>query len=405
MPKPEDYENKEEFIKVCIPKVIEDGTAKDNKQAVALCNLMWAKKEPEKKMKLETVNIKDIEIFETGYWKGQRYTEEDIDDFIQNFENKIAEPYITIDHNPKATKQFQDALQALSLGFVDSLKRVGKKLVANFKQVPKTIANLIEAGALKKRSIEFRKNIIVNGKLYKHVLEGVTFHGANGLPEVNSLSDYLRLYKSNLTVMNRNDEGIVSLKNSDKEEKMDEITLKQADYNELLKNKTEFDVVQSANEKLKAENKELSEKNEKLEKFQADYEKNLEKSLQSEAETYINDKIQHGFIKPAHKDRYVAEYIRYKKEDDNMFKSFCDDIESRNKIIGLSGSIVKNDAGAAEYEKYDPEKIDFKEGSAIDYEEAEKHVQAYMKLKNVSWAEAAKDLGYTDDDELGKGEV
>lgn len=44
MPDPNSFENQEEFMKVCVPKVLEDGTAKDNDQAVAICLQMWQDK-------------------------------------------------------------------------------------------------------------------------------------------------------------------------------------------------------------------------------------------------------------------------------------------------------------------------------------------------------------------------
>lgn len=45
MPSPNGYDNKDDFLKVCIPKVLNEGTAKDNSQAYAICNSMWEKKE------------------------------------------------------------------------------------------------------------------------------------------------------------------------------------------------------------------------------------------------------------------------------------------------------------------------------------------------------------------------
>ena len=44
MPDPSEYDDKDKFMEVCIPKVLEDGTAKDNDQAVAICASMWEKK-------------------------------------------------------------------------------------------------------------------------------------------------------------------------------------------------------------------------------------------------------------------------------------------------------------------------------------------------------------------------
>lgn len=41
MPTPRDDESRDEFVSRCIPIVIEDGTAEDEEQAVAVCNSMW----------------------------------------------------------------------------------------------------------------------------------------------------------------------------------------------------------------------------------------------------------------------------------------------------------------------------------------------------------------------------
>jgi len=41
MPKPRDGETRKDFVDRCVPIVIDEGTAKDGKQAVAVCNSMW----------------------------------------------------------------------------------------------------------------------------------------------------------------------------------------------------------------------------------------------------------------------------------------------------------------------------------------------------------------------------
>lgn len=45
MPKPLSGEDKEEFMKRCVPKVLEDGAAEDGKQAYAICLSLWGSKE------------------------------------------------------------------------------------------------------------------------------------------------------------------------------------------------------------------------------------------------------------------------------------------------------------------------------------------------------------------------
>ena len=87
-------------------------------------------------LKLETVNLKEIEIFSTGIWKGKDYNEKDIDDFVKNFKEGVAEPYITIDHSDKASAQFKDALQALALGFVEKLLPMASSIKMCCKVLP-----------------------------------------------------------------------------------------------------------------------------------------------------------------------------------------------------------------------------------------------------------------------------
>ena len=45
MPTPQPGESQDDFTSRCIPIVIDDGTAEDNDQAVAVCNSMWEKQQ------------------------------------------------------------------------------------------------------------------------------------------------------------------------------------------------------------------------------------------------------------------------------------------------------------------------------------------------------------------------
>ena len=359
-------------------------------------------------MKLETKELSNVEIFETGVWKGHTYTNKDLAEMKENFDNGVAEPYITVDHNSKATGQFKDALKALALGFVKKLDHKGNKLVASFKQVPKVIAELIEAGPLKKKSIEFYRHFIANGKPYNNVLQGVTFHGANGLPEVNTLSDFLSLYKSNLQTMDTSDKDIVSISNKDKEveKPMDKIELKQDEYQEMLKKVSQVDVLSDTSKSqaetittLKSDSVKIMKENEMLKLKQEDIDKKNKESLKSEAEKYIAKKVNDGIILPAHKDFKVEEYITF-KADDEKFKIFIADIESRGKVINLDPTKIVN-ADPLNF-KYDPEKVDFKVGSEINYDEAEKTIQAVMKAKKLSWEDAAIECNFVDPAEINK---
>lgn len=413
MPKPNKDESRDDFISRFMGNPAMIAEYPDEKQRVAVANTQWDKRE----MKLETVNVGDIEIFEAGIWKGVKYGPKDIDEFIENFQNGVAEPFVTIDHSDKASGQFKDALKALALGFVEKLERRGSKLIAWFKQVPKTVADLIEAGALKKRSIEFLPNVVVNGRRYKNVLQGVTFHGANGLPEVNTLSDFLNLYKSNLQAMDKDQKGIESLENSDfqhEEIRMDENTfsLKRDEYSDIQKKLLKIDAVMSDNVRLTAEMDEakanaakVEEENVKL-KAEIDEQKKVQAdALKDEAQKYIAKHVNEGRIVPAHKDRYVSEYIRYKETEPENFKSFTEDIEGRGKVVDFK-PLTTPEEGVEEGAVYDPEKMNFKAGATINYDEIDERIKNHAKAKGISYEEASKALGFANADELGdKGVV
>jgi phage head maturation protease len=62
MPTPNEGESREDFVKRCIPIVIDDGTAKDQDQAVAICNSMFDKKSLAKG--LRSAILEDEELVE-----------------------------------------------------------------------------------------------------------------------------------------------------------------------------------------------------------------------------------------------------------------------------------------------------------------------------------------------------
>ena len=82
-------------------------------------------------------------------------------------------------------------------GWVSSLKKVGTKLVASFKGVPKKLGEIIKAGGYKKVSSEIYSNYEIGGKKYPCVLKAVSFLGAD-IPAVKTLQDIVALYGETL---------------------------------------------------------------------------------------------------------------------------------------------------------------------------------------------------------------
>jgi len=133
--------------------------------------------------------LKDIEIFEAGTYRGKTYTEADLDTMVKNFNEFKAEikPVAVIGHDENQDLLKQSGL--FSAGWMESLKKIGSKLVASFKDVPKVLADLIGKGAFKRISSEVYNDY--NGKGL--ALRRVAILGGD-IPEVKTLQDIAALY-------------------------------------------------------------------------------------------------------------------------------------------------------------------------------------------------------------------
>ena len=322
------------------------------------------------KQELETVSVKGVEIFSTGTWKGIKYEEKDIDTVISNFKNGVIEPYVKIGHD-----EDQPLLKEFSLGWVDNLYRSGGKLIADFKQVPKIIGELIEKGALKKKSVElFNSYKAASGKVYDKVLRAVAFFGANGEPALNNLNDFVSLYHKDAT----NCEGeIVVLKNEDKETiSMETIEVSKNEYDALVSFKSDAEAKVTELEKYKADYESKSAEVEKitaeLEAFKASAEKDKEASLLKEATEYIDGQINNKKLLPKYKDSYIGDYVL--KHKNGTVDTFKEEIESRPNVIP---SEIESD-NLSEFKQAEGE------------EELDKQIQAYMKKNSCGYKTAYK---------------
>ncbi len=159
--------------------------------------------------KLETVDIQNIEIAAVGKWEGMAggkaativITAKDLEDMVSAFDTLMAdkklnyEPPVKLGHDANQKLLQNDGYPAA--GWIDSLKKVGDKLVASFRGVPKKIAELINAGAYKKISPEYYSDYSIGGETYRRVLKAASLLGAD-IPAVKSTADIAALYGSEL---------------------------------------------------------------------------------------------------------------------------------------------------------------------------------------------------------------
>lgn len=148
---------------------------------------------------METKNIDGVEIFAAGSWPGSgpnarcTFTEADLDDIVLAFAatKDMLKPYMKIGHSDTQKLLERDAMPAA--GWVENLRRVGSKLVADFKHVPAKVYALIKAGGYRRVSVEMLGNIEAGGKKWRHSLSAVSILGG-ATPAVTSLADIIALY-------------------------------------------------------------------------------------------------------------------------------------------------------------------------------------------------------------------
>lgn len=412
LPNPIKNEKQDDYVSRCISFVKSESPDIDNDQAVAMCHSQWREarggKKPEK-MK----SMQGAEIMRPGLWEAETGTvnikDKTIDDIIVNFDNKVLEPYINLDHDDKFTKRVNDNFEKVNIGLVERLYKKGKSLIADFKEVPDKIAELIKSGQLKFKSPEFFKNITRNEKVYHNVLKAISFFGAD-IP-AQDLDDYILIKEQ----YNKNDEVVklIELK-SNKEVKIMDIEKKEYEelikakatgeinemkakasddtnkelQNEIIKLKKEKDDFRKEKDdeisKLKKENNDFKSEKESVEKMKADIEKEKEEDLNKEAGKYINDKIGEEKLLPKYKETYVKDYIIKAKVNDDSLKLFKEDIENRGKVIELKE--IQKPSG-----NVDPNAIDLNDNEAV--EEAIQMKMKQLKAKGESgdlWEKANK---------------
>ena len=142
-----------------------------------------------------TRDLEGVEVLREGTWNGVPFPIERLDQMVEAHKalRGILDPPIKLGHDDNQRLLQKDGYSAA--GWVENLRRVGSRLVADLKQVPAMVADLIEVGAIRKRSSEVRFQLMAGGQTWPAVLTGLALLGEQ-LPAVDSLSDMAGLYKA-----------------------------------------------------------------------------------------------------------------------------------------------------------------------------------------------------------------
>lgn len=149
---------------------------------------------------METFDINDVEVFAEGTWNGDSYSIQDLDEIVNTFnETKDhLKPYLKLGHSEKQKLLAEDELPAA--GWVENLKRMGNKLVADFKRIPRKIYEIIKNGGYKRVSIELYVNAKIKDKEFPKALKAIALLGG-ATPAVGTLDDIRALYGSDAVAL------------------------------------------------------------------------------------------------------------------------------------------------------------------------------------------------------------
>jgi len=145
---------------------------------------------------LPTASIKGLEIFSSGKWNGDTYSDADLDAMVSAFNQVGFEPTIKAGHadGQESEREARKVFGAPALGYVERIYRQGSKLLADFKDIPRKFADLIKAGAYKRVSAEVYWNYSKGDEKFPRVLKAVAFLGAD-IPAITNLKAVENLYK------------------------------------------------------------------------------------------------------------------------------------------------------------------------------------------------------------------
>ncbi|HUV84407.1 MAG TPA: hypothetical protein VMV86_01795 [Methanosarcinales archaeon] len=360
IPKPSPRQERDDFIESCMSNPTMKQEFENDNQRLTVCNDSYNEKEFTSFEEKSTYDMKDVEIFSVGTWNGDSYTEKDLDDMVNSFEEigKDIKPYVKLGHNKKQKMLQVDGMPAA--GWIVNLKRKGEKLLADFSGIPKKIKELIEKKAYGRFSSEIYWNLNLNNKKHRRVLRAVALLGAD-TPAVSNLNDFINLY-----IEDKNDYQEIKEYHIIEEKMTSEEQEKMYDLNSK---------VHTHEVKLKEYELELKSKDEEIAKLKEEKEQAAIEQKRSEIKYYIDKKFDEGCVLPAHIEKYT-------KLAENDFESVKEILDSTPTLVDLNSIESQDVQPEKKYSQLD-------EDEKCEY--VDKAVQEYIKgNQDVPYGEAYK---------------
>lgn len=321
-----------------------------------------------KEKEVDLKELKGVEIFAVGTHNGDKYTEKDLEQMVASF-NQIGEqikPHLKIGHSDKQTLLAADEIPAA--GWMTNLYKKGEKLVADFKDVPQKIYNLIKNKAYKRISSEIYWNFKhKDGKIYPRVMRACALLGG-ATPAVTNLADIEALY-GNL-------EPIKAYKADNQD-----LRIYEWEENEMEEiKKYESKIAKLEEEKKALENK-AKESDEKAKKYEMEIKKAERETKELNVEIKLDEWIKDKKILPAQRD-YTFSLLT------NMDKEEIEIGEKKFTREGLVEEIIKLNKLDINSE----EKTEHTENNKENEESLDSKALKYAEENNVSYKQALLEI-------------
>jgi len=238
-------------------------------------------KKPDEKQEL--FKLEGVEIFATGVHNGIKFDKRDLQDMIAAAKKIDFSPVIKQGHG-----FFEDGLPAL--GYIDNLRIKGRKLVADFIDMPKVVYDAIRTRRFDRVSAEIFFNFKRGGELYRRVLKAVALLGVE-IPAVANLKPLNKLFSYN---SESTDTVVYAFQVNMEDQNVGDET-NDIDVSQVMARLSELE---KSNQALKAE---IEKRDEKISLFS----RQLNETARRNAEMEVERKLEH-FSLPAIRDHLKA---------------------------------------------------------------------------------------------------
>lgn len=324
--------------------------------------------------------LEGVEIFATGTHNGMKFNETDLAEMVSSFNTLTQKegyrPVLKLGHED-TQKYFGQKKGAPNLGIVQKIWHDGKKIFANFENVPDAVVDMIRSGRYNAVSIEMFPKLQAEGVTFSNVLTAVALLGAE-LPAVKGLKDlaaslFDEFDDERITLTF----GEVAMPATYSKEQLDEIVAAAvAKASDELKAEFEAKVTELEGEVASAkEAKETAE--DALRTFEAD-------AATREAELLIDAAIKEGKLLPKQKEMAMAfamqpttlKFGEEEKSSSVAFKEFLDSLPAQVNFDEQGASESQKKIAATAAEEVDLRARKFAEEKSVSYMEARSKILA-----------------------------